>query len=173
MAQASVPVSEWTDEAVLGYRVSNWDHALLKMAEYDTTSYDKARRDFRFRGPKSRPETVESAQQDFLRVKRTMLTKLLELRATAGQAQSGQLRTASAVVTMTAGDAGKVVDKMVTTMARAASEVAKLAKKHTELMDQQRKAADQVDRVAEVVVASDNIVNGEHNDAIVSDDEQI
>ena len=151
MAQSTAPVSEWTEEAVISFDISRWDHALVKMAGYDTSDYAQARNKFRHAGPKSRPEMVEKAKEVFVQTKRTLLTKLMELRATANQAQSEQLRTASAIVTMTSGDAGKIVDKMMAVTARTASEVAKLGKKHSQLMHQQQEAADQVDRVAELV----------------------
>ena len=108
IAQPTVPVAEWTDEAVLGYDVGRWDHALLKMADYDLQDYKKARHSFNNIQPKTRPETAERCQKEFLQSKRTLLTKLMELRAAAGKAKSGELRTASAVVRMTALDAKKL-----------------------------------------------------------------
>ena len=133
MAQTA-PVAEWTEEAVLGYDVGRWDHAMLKMADFDIQDYERARKSFTSKGAKSRPETVERAKQEFLQAKRTLLVELMELRAATGQAQSRQLRTASAVIQMTSTDADKVVDKMVATMTQAASKMAKLKKEHAKLM---------------------------------------
>ena len=65
----------------MDFVLSKWDHSLLKTAEYDTQVYINARRDFHGRGAKSRPETVERSKQEYLQAKRTMLTKLVELRA--------------------------------------------------------------------------------------------
>ena len=108
MTQPTAPVAEWTDEAVLDYDVGRWDHALLRMADFDIKDYEKARKTFKGTGPKSRPETVERVKQEFIQAKRPLLTKLMELRAAAGKAKSGELRTASAVVRMTALDAKKL-----------------------------------------------------------------
>ena len=65
----------------MDFVLSKWDHSLLKTAEYDTQVYINALKDFQSRGAKSRPETVERSKQEYLQAKRTMLTKLVELRA--------------------------------------------------------------------------------------------
>ena len=146
MAQPTAPVAEWTDEAVLGYDVGKKDHALLRMADIDIQDYEKARKMFRGSGARNRPETVEKLKQEFLQAKRPLLTKLMELRADAAKAQCEELRTASAVVRMTALDAEQVVDDMAATMTRAANKVLKLHAKHAALMVQQNSASKRVDR---------------------------
>ena len=82
MTQPTTPVAEWTDEAVLGCDIGKGDHALLRMADFDIQDYEKARKTFKGVGPKNRPETVERVKQEFMQAKRTLLTKLVELRAT-------------------------------------------------------------------------------------------
>ena len=86
MALQTLP-AEWTDTAVMDYVISKWDHSLLKMAEFDTQVYINARKDFKCREVKSRPETVERSKQEYLQAKLTMLTKLVELRADRAKAQ--------------------------------------------------------------------------------------
>ena len=71
----------------MDYVISQWDHSLLKMAEFDTQVYINARKDFKCREAKSRPETVERSKQEYLQAKRTMLTKLVELRADRAREQ--------------------------------------------------------------------------------------
>ena len=65
----------------MDFVLSKWDHSLLKTAECDTQVYFNARRDFHGRGTKSGPETVGRSKQEYLQAKRTMLTRLVELRA--------------------------------------------------------------------------------------------
>ena len=95
MALPATPVAEWTDEAVLGCVVSRRDHAMLRMADYDTHEYEKTRTALKNTGAKNRPDSVERVKQAFLRAKRPLLVELMALRAASGQVQSGQLRTAS------------------------------------------------------------------------------
>ena len=165
MALPTAPVAEWTDEAVLGFAVGKRDHALLRIADYNVQDYEKARIGFKAIWARSSPETAERAKQAFLLAKRALLAKLLELRAAPGKAQSGQLRTASAVIKMTSDDAAKVVDKMMTTMTKATDKMAKLKRKHDKLMVQQADASDRVDTVADYVEAGDTIDVGEQTGA--------
>ena len=71
----------------MDFVLSKWDHSLLKTAECDTQVYFNARRDCHGRGTKSGPETVGRSKQEYLQAKRTMLTKLVELRANRAKAQ--------------------------------------------------------------------------------------
>ena len=96
MAQQTTPVAEWTDEAVLGYDLTKRDHALVRMVGFDDQNYEKVRKAFRKAGPKNKPETVEKHKQEFLQARRSLLTKLMELRADPGKAQVEELRTAGA-----------------------------------------------------------------------------
>ena len=171
MAQPTAPVADWTDAAVIGYAIGKADHALLRMADYDTQEYDKARTTLRSSGPKNRPETVERLKQEHLRAKRALLVELMALRAATGQAQSTQLRTASAVIKMTSDDAAKVVDKMMTTMTKATDKMARLQRRHAKLMDQQVEASDRVDNVADDIEAGETIDVGEQTGA--DDNEQM
>ena len=98
--QPTAPVADWTDAAVVEYAIGKADHAILRMAEYDTREYEKARTALKNTGAKNRPETIEKAKQALLRAKRPLLVELMALRAASGQVQSGQLRTASAVIKM-------------------------------------------------------------------------
>ena len=109
MALPAAPVAEWTDEAVLGYDVGKKDHALLRMADFDTQDYETARKLFRRTVPKSRPETVEKLKQEFLQAKRPLLTKLVELRADRAKAQREELRTASAATIIATCESEKVM----------------------------------------------------------------
>ena len=138
---------------------------LLRMVDYDTSEYEKTRKALKGTQALSKPETVERLKQEHLRAKRPFLSKLLELRAAPGKAQSGQLRTASAVIKMTSDDAAKVVDKMMTTMTKATDKMAKLKRKHDKLMVQQADASDRVDTVADYVEAGDTIDVGEQTGA--------
>ena len=120
MAHPTCPVSEWSEEDVINFDINRWDHALLKMAGYDTSDYSQLRNKIK-PNPKSRPETIAKARVALLQSKRALLTKLMELRSTANQAQSSQLRTASSVIQMTRDDAGDLVNKMVAISAKTAT----------------------------------------------------
>ena len=108
MAHPTCPVSEWSEEDVINFDINRWDHALLKMAQYDTSDYSQLRLKIK-PNPKSRPETIANARVELLQSKRQLLTRLMELR----KDQSDSLRTASSIVQMTRDDAGDLVNKMV------------------------------------------------------------
>ena len=165
MAQPTAPVADWTDAAVLGYAIGKADHALLRLGDIDTQEYEETRKALKNTGAKNRPGTVEKLKQEHQRAKRALLVELMALRAATGQAQSGQLRTASAVIKMTSDDANKVVDKMMTTMTKATDKMARLQKRHAQLMGHQAEATDRVDRVSDFIEAGDTVDVGEQTGA--------
>ena len=96
----SVPVRDWTNEAVLEYRLLRWDYQLLKKHDVPLADYDRTRDQFTRLNKGSKAETKTAHTANFLEQKRLLLTKLLELRAAAGQAMNEDLRAASAAITV-------------------------------------------------------------------------
>ena len=94
----SVPVSEMTDAAVLVFWMSRWDYQLLKTNDVPTADYAKAKVAYQQLTKATKAETRAAHEAQFLVQKRLLLTKLMELRAAAGQARRMELRTASAAI---------------------------------------------------------------------------
>ena len=88
---SSVPVSELTDAAVLAFRLSRWDYQLLKTNDAPTADYAKANVAHRQLTNANKAETRAAREAELLVQKRLLLTKLLELRAAAGQAMNRDL----------------------------------------------------------------------------------
>ena len=96
----SVTVRDWTNEAVLEYRLLRWDYQILKKNDVPMADYDGTRDQFTRLNKGSNAETKTAHTANFLEQKRLLLTKLLELRAAAGQAMNEDLRAASAAITV-------------------------------------------------------------------------
>ena len=94
----SVPVRDWTNAAVLEYRLLRWDYQLLKTHHVPLADYDRTRDQFTRLNKGSKAETKTVHSENFLEQKRLLLTKLQELRAAAGQAMNEDLRAARAAI---------------------------------------------------------------------------
>ena len=73
---------------------------MLRTADFDIQDYEKTRKALKTTGLKSKPGTVEKLKQEHLQAKRPLLSKLVELRADFAREQCGQLRAASAAITV-------------------------------------------------------------------------
>ena len=89
---------DWTNAAVLEYRLLRWDYQLLKTHHVPLADYDRTRDQFTRLNKGSKAETKTVHSENFLEQKRLLLTKLQELRAAAGQAMNEDLRAARAAI---------------------------------------------------------------------------
>ena len=96
----SVPVRDWTNAAVLKYHLLRWDYQSLKTHDVPLANYDRTRDLFTRLNKGSKAKTKIAHSENLLEQKRLLLTKLLELRAAAGQAMNEDLRAASAALTV-------------------------------------------------------------------------
>ena len=83
---ASSPVGNWSDTTVVEYKVTRWDHQLLKAHGVLTEAYQTSHGQFTKLNKGSREETKKLVTATYVGLKREVLTKLLELRAASGQA---------------------------------------------------------------------------------------
>ena len=132
---SSVPVSEMTDAAVLAFRLSRWDYQLLKSNDVPTAAYTNANVAHRQLTGANKAETRAAREADLLVQKRLLLTKLLGLRAAAGQAMNQDLRTASAAISMAKYGADKVLSDMVKETTRHSKKMLSLVAKQTERIE--------------------------------------
>ena len=116
---ASTPVSSWTDTAVMQYNLHRWDHQLLKTHGFPMADYEKAREQFVRLAKRSKAEKKAANQATYLAEKRLLLTKLLELRAAAGQAMRKDPRIAGAAITAASEAAEKARVAMLKEAARS------------------------------------------------------
>ncbi len=81
----SVPVRDWTNAAVLEFRLFRWDYQLLKKHDVPLADYDRTRDQFTRLNKGSKAETKTVHSENFLEQKRLLLTKLQELCAAAAR----------------------------------------------------------------------------------------
>ena len=160
----SVPVRDWTNEAVLEYRLLRWDYQILKKNDVPMADYDRTRDQFTRLNKGSKAETKTAHTANFLEQKRLLLTKLLELRAAAGQAMNEDLRAASAAITVAKEGVDKAQGELV-------KETLRHNKRMRKLLTEQAKHLDGIHEVAKVMEAAADA--GEAALAPATDDEQI
>ena len=160
----SVPVRDWTNDAVLEYRLLRWDYQLLKTHHVPLADYDRTRDQFTRLNKGSKAETKTVHSENFLEQKRLLLTKLQELRAAAGQAMNEDLRAASAAITVAKEGVDKAQGELV-------KETLRHNKKMRKLLTEQAKHLDGIHEVAKVMEAAADA--GEAALAPATDDEQI
>ena len=68
----SVPMRDWTNEAVLEYRLLRWDYQILKKNDVPMADYDRTRDQFTRLNKGSKAETITAHTANFLEQKRLL-----------------------------------------------------------------------------------------------------